>query len=354
LISDTNFLQKIAWFSPLVIAGIWGATLSSALGGILGAPRIFQAMSIDKVTPSFFGVGMGKSNEPRRALILTFILAEMGILIGELDAIARLVSMFYIAAYGFINLAYVLERWSNSDFRPSMKISIWVGIVGFAASIFVMMNLDAMGMLAALVVMFSIYLFLKRKEVHGSMNDVWQSVWTSIMRTSLNRINKKPLTETNWQPNIILFSGGTNVRTYLMEFGLNIAGKQGFLSNFDLVLSEDSEHLFSKPKQKIESDIQDKYTGVFTRRQAVSDLYDGIEMISRNYGFSGVEPNTVMLGWARQTEDPKRFSKMVRRLTKLDMNVILLDYDKKVGWGRKQSIDIWWRGGGHNGIWLSL
>lgn len=349
LISDTNFLQKIAWFSPFVIAGIWGATLSSALGGILGAPRIFQAMSIDKVTPSFFAAGVGKSNEPRRALILTFVLAEIGILIGELDAIARLVSMFYIAAYGFINLAYVLERWSNSDFRPTLKISIWVGIIGFAASIFVMMNLDAIGMLAAFVIMFGIYLFLKRKEVHGSMNDVWQSVWTSIIRTSLNRINKKPLTETNWQPNIILFSGGTNTRSHLMDFGLNIAGKQGFLSNFDLILSKDSDFLFSKANQKISTEVEEQYTGVFTRRQSVSDIYQGIEMISQTYGFSGVEPNTVMLGWARQTEDPIRFSQMVSRLTKLDMNVVLLDFDQKAGWGNKQSIDIWWRGGGHNG-----
>jgi solute carrier family 12 sodium/potassium/chloride transporter 2 len=212
---------------------------------------------------------------------------------------------FILQLMGFINLAYVLERWSNSDFRPSLKISIWVGIVGFAASIFVMMNLDALGMLAALVLMFGIYLFLKRKEVHGSMNDVWQSVWTSIIRTSLNRINKKPLTETNWQPNIILFSGGTNARSHLIDFGLSIAGKQGFLSNFDLVLSKDSEHLFSKPKQKIESEIQDQYTGVFTRRQAVGDLYDGIEMISRNYGFSEWNPIPLCLDGQGRQKIPK-------------------------------------------------
>lgn len=355
LISDTNFLLKVAWFSPLVIAGIWGATLSSALGGILGAPRIFQAMSFDKVTPSFFAKGVGDSNEPRRALILTFILAELGILIGELDVIAGLVSMFYIAAYGFINLAYVLERWSNSDFRPSMRVSIWVGIIGFVASIFVMMNLDAFGMLLAFVIMFGIYAFLKRREVQGNMTDVWQSVWTSIIRSSLNRINKKPLTETNWQPNIILFSGGGNSRSHLMEFGLNIAGKQGFLSNFDLHVNKDSELLFSKAHQKIASDVEDRYVGVFTRRQTVNDIYEGIEMISQTYGFSGVEPNTVMMGWARQTNDPKRFSQLVSRLSKLDMNVVLLDYDKRVGWGKRQSIDIWWRGGGHNGnLALSL
>ncbi len=355
LLTDTNFLIKIAWFSPLVIAGIWGATLSSALGGILGGPRILQAMSQDKVTPVFFGQGVGKNNEPRRALILTFILAELGILIGELDIIAGLVSMFYIAAYGFINLAYVLERWSNSDFRPSLKVSIWVGIIGFIASMFVMVNLDMLGMVAAFGIMFGIYFFLKRREVQGNITDVWQSVWTSIIRTSLHRINQKPLKESNWQPNIILFSGGGNARPHLLEMGVNMVGKQGFLSNFDLHLSEDSEFLFSKSRQKIHTEVEEQYTGVFTRRQSVRNIYDGIEMIAQTYGFSGVEPNTVMMGWARQSNDPLKFSQLVSHLSSLDMNVVLLDYDKKRGWGKRQSIDIWWRGGGHNGnLALSL
>ncbi|NPD45531.1 MULTISPECIES: amino acid permease [unclassified Lentimicrobium] len=355
LLTDTNFLLKIAWFSPFVIAGIWGATLSSALGGILGGPRILQAMSQDKVTPSFFGQGVGKNNEPRRALIATFILAELGILIGELDVIAGIVSMFYIAAYGFINLAYVLERWSNSDFRPSLKISIWIGVIGFVASMFVMINLDMLGMLVAFGIMFGIYFFLKRREVQGNMTDVWQSVWTSIIRTSLHRINQKPLKESNWQPNIILFSGGGNARPHLLEMGVNMVGKQGFLSNFDLHLSQDSEFLFSKSKQKISSEIEEQYTGVFTRRQSVSNIYEGIEMIAQTYGFSGVEPNTVMMGWARESNDPLDFSRLVSRLSSLDMNVVLLDYDKKRGWGKQQSIDIWWRGGGHNGnLALSL
>lgn len=355
LLTDTNFLLKIAWFSPFVIAGIWGATLSSALGGILGGPRILQAMSQDKVTPAFFGQGVGKNNEPRRALIATFILAELGILIGELDVIAGIVSMFYIAAYGFINLAYVLERWSNSDFRPSLKVSIWIGVIGFVASMFVMVNLDMLGMVVAFGIMFGIYFFLKRREVQGNMTDVWQSVWTSIIRTSLHRINQKPLKESNWQPNIILFSGGGNARPHLLEMGVNMVGKQGFLSNFDLHLSQDSEFLFSKSRQKISSEVEEQYTGVFTRRQSVSNIYEGIEMIAQTYGFSGVEPNTIMMGWARQSNDPLNFSRLVSRLSSLDMNVVLLDYDKKRGWGKRQSIDIWWRGGGHNGnLALSL
>ncbi len=58
--SDYNILLKVAFFAPAVVAGIWGATLSSALGGILGGPRILQAMSVDKITPKFFGKGKVK------------------------------------------------------------------------------------------------------------------------------------------------------------------------------------------------------------------------------------------------------------------------------------------------------
>ena len=96
LAENPNILFDIALDKRLVIAGIWGATLSSALGSILGAPRILQATAIDKITPKFFAKGFGKGNEPRNALILTFFIAEAGILIGELNLIARIVSMFFI------------------------------------------------------------------------------------------------------------------------------------------------------------------------------------------------------------------------------------------------------------------
>lgn len=38
--TDYNFLMKMTLYAAPVVAEIWGATLSSALGGILGSPRI--------------------------------------------------------------------------------------------------------------------------------------------------------------------------------------------------------------------------------------------------------------------------------------------------------------------------
>jgi len=169
LLSDYNFLSNIALWAPLVIAGVWAATLSSGLGGILGAPRIMQALSLDKIMPRIFGKGFGINNEPRNALILTFILAEIAILIGELNIVARIVTMFYIAAYGFINLSYTLESWASPDFRPSFTIPKWVSITGFLACFGIMFQLDAMAMIVAIVAMFLVYLYLSKKRAEAGL-----------------------------------------------------------------------------------------------------------------------------------------------------------------------------------------
>ncbi len=350
LIGDSNFINRIAFWSWPVIAGIWGATLSSALGGILGAPRIMQAIAKDKIMPKILGKGYGETNEPRNALIFTFILAELGVLMGELDAIAEVVSMFYIAAYGFINLAFALESWANTDFRPSFKISRWIGIIGFIASFGVMLQLNPVAMFAAFVIMWFIYFILKRRELKSDFGDVWSSVWSSIVRTSLNRLSEKQLTEQNWTPNILLFSGGNKNRPHLIEFGKQLVGKYGFLSNFDLVINKSKDKfIFARNEQIVKDDDSTEIQGFFTRRQTCSDIYSGIEQVASNYGFAGVEPNIVFMGWPRYTENLNRFSKLLQNIKKLDLNIVMMDYDQERGFGDNKQIDIWWRGGGQNG-----
>ncbi len=347
LISDNNILVKIAWFSPLVIAGIWGATLSSALGGILGGPRILQAISKDKITPKIFGKGYGETNEPRNALLMIFAIAEAGILIGNLDIIAGVVSMFYLASYGFINLAYVLEKWASTDFRPSFKINIIFGIIGFVFAFAIMFKLDMLSMFASFAIIGGIYFLLKRRQLKTEYGDVWQSVWTTITRRALSKMNSKEIEERNWKPNILLFTGGTKKRPYLLELGKAVVGKHGILSNFDLYENKNSDLLFTKYEQRVNSD--DDVEGVFTRRQSCNNIYEGIEMISRTYGFSGVEPNTVVMGWGRQSENPVQFVNLINSIADLDLNILLVDYDKNSGFGNKKSIDIWWRGSGNHG-----
>ncbi len=348
LINDSNFLMQVAWFPPLVIAGIWGATLSSALGGILGAPRILQAIAKDKIVPKILSIGYGKNNEPRNALILIFLIAEGGILIGDLNIIAGVVSMFFLASYGFINISYSLESWASVDFRPSFRIPRYIGIIGFVASFIVMFKIDMVSMIFAFILIGAIYLFLRHKNFRNEYGDVWKSVWSSIIRKALKKLESGDIEKRNWRPNIILFSGGANSRPHLIRLGKALLGNQGILSNFDLIEKKSAKTLFPKSKQ-MQTKLDNSEDGIFTRVQDCRDIYEGIETISSTYGFAGVEPNTVLMGWGRQSKDPKRFAQMVETLSQLDQSILMVDYDEEVGFGKKKLIDIWWRGAGNNG-----
>lgn len=347
LINNPNILLEISFFPPLLLAGIWGATISSAIGSILGAPRILQATSQDKITPKIFGKGFGETNEPRNALILTLIIAEAGILIGELNLIARVVSMFFITTYGFLNISSTIEKIASTDFRPSFKIPTWISIVGAITSIILMIELDIVALVGAAIIMGAIFLYLKNKELTLESGDTWEGVWSSILRSGLNRLNRTQTVQRNWRPNIILFSGGLEARPHLIEFGRWLVKKRGILSNFNLIENKNAEQLIRRPKALIEQK-ENHFEGIFSRELEVNDVYEGMETITKLYGFAGIEPNTVMFGWARDSKDPKAFSKLLRVYQKLDYNIFILDYDKDLKFGNNKTIDLWWRGSGNN------
>lgn len=339
--SNNNVLIEFGAVSILVIGGVWGATLSSALGGILGGPRILQAMSLDNITPKAFAKGYGLNNEPRNALFLTFIIAEIGILIGELNVIAELVAMFYMAAYLFINISCFLEQWSSPDFRPKFKIPIWISLIGAIATFLLMIQLNLAATLFAILIMLIIWFWLSRKDLVLGTGDVWFSVWTSIVRTGLKNLQKKAVHRRNWQPNILLFSGGSNNRPHLIEFGKSISGRGGMVSNFDLIKDEKSNALFSKPHQIVKDNLLND-DSIFHRRLYCQNIFKGIETIANTYGFSGIDPNTVLMGWARNTNDPIYFGQMTQKLIDLDYNILYLDFDEKRGFGNYNEISLWW------------
>ena len=68
LLNNSFVILDVA-LSPLLInAGIFAATLSSALGSMMGAPRILQALARDDIFPRLrvFARGSRASNEPRQ------------------------------------------------------------------------------------------------------------------------------------------------------------------------------------------------------------------------------------------------------------------------------------------------
>jgi len=181
---DPQVLQHVALWEPAVLAGLWGASLSSALGAILCAPRILQAMSIDHITPRVFGAGRGATNEPRNALVLAFAIGEAGVLIADLDVVARVVSTVFLALYGSINVTCAIESWANPDFRPRFKIPKLVSIVGAVAALVLMIQLDPLATLGATALLLGLYGALKRRQLRLEGGGTWRGIWSTTVRRS--------------------------------------------------------------------------------------------------------------------------------------------------------------------------
>lgn len=343
--NDPQVLFKIALVPELVILGIWGATLSSAFGSILGAPRILQAISMDKITPSFFAKGAGKTNEPRNALMLAFLIAEAGILIGELDVIARIVSMFFITTYAFLNLASAIESWSSSDFRPAFRIPRFVSILGAMAAFIVMILLDFVALVGAVIVLGLLFFYIKRKELVLESGDAWSSFWTNLAKQALLKLSVEKTEKRNWRPNIILFSGGRHARPHLVELGLAMTGKLGALTDFELIVDSNDR----QPAGIKQAEKSNRKEPQFFKRQFVCDsIENGIKTVTNVYGFSGFEPNTIMMGWSRDVNNAGLLANTLIHLKRKNLNAVFLDYNKQNGFGKKETIDIWWNGKGRH------
>ena len=105
LLNNNLVMKELSFYGPLLVAGIWGATLSSALGALLGAPRTLQALAKDKMLPAFLGKGYGADDEPRLATAISILITFVSILLGDLNAIAPVLSMFFLTSYGLLNFS---------------------------------------------------------------------------------------------------------------------------------------------------------------------------------------------------------------------------------------------------------
>ena len=127
-------MKKTALYSPLIDAGVIAATLSSAMASFLGAPRILQSLASDKIFPFLNCICKRDTDlpdNPRRGVLLSFGIAILTVLAGQLDLIAGVVSMFFLISYGLLNYATYFEAAAESpSFRPRFKwydkrISLW-------------------------------------------------------------------------------------------------------------------------------------------------------------------------------------------------------------------------------------
>jgi amino acid transporter len=333
--SDYNVLRQLSVDHRLVTLGVFAATLSSALGSMLGAPRTLQALAFDGIVPEWLGRGEG---EPRVALGATLLIAESGILLAELDVVGAIITMFFLTCYGFLCLTCGLERWASPDFRPQFKVPIWVSLAGAVACFLVMFQIDALSMFAAIGLMSGTYAVIKRRQLVLGGGDTWGGVWSAVVRMGLMRLQQSAsrTAQRNWRPNMLVV-GRSRAKNPLVDFGRALVGDRGLLTHVHLVEGE-------APRPRQDRIMEEAYPGVFARIQGCEDVYTAVPQLAASFGLAGMETNTVLLGWPREAAQRRRYAHMIDQLLQQDLSVLMLRHDAERGFGKRERIDVWWDG----------
>ncbi|HQV33342.1 MAG TPA: hypothetical protein PKV71_15750, partial [Calditrichia bacterium] len=260
--------------------------------------------------------------------------------------------MFFITTYGFLNLSSALESWASTDFRPEFRIPKTISIIGSLACFLVMILLDFPAMVGATIVLGALFLYLTRKQLTLESGDTWEGVWSSVVRTGLQKLNRRETHLRNWRPNMLLFSGGEQARPHLVELGEWLVRARGMLTDFVLKENPALDSPLSRIRSR-EADGEIPVPGVFSKEMSCQNIYQGIDAVSQVYGFADINPNAILMGWGKNSRDPRQFATLIGHLQARDFNVLLLRYDKGRAFGKHARIDLWWRGGNNNAT-LSL
>ena len=167
-------MERFSFLGPLVLAGIFAATLSSALASLVGSPKTFQAVCRDKIFQGleFFGKGSGPNEEPRRAYVLTFFISTAFILIGQLDLIAPVISNFFLMSYALINYSvFAASLGKSPGWRPSFKYyNMWLSLLGTFVCVGIMFLVNWWAALVTIVIVMTLYKYVAFKKPQVRVN----------------------------------------------------------------------------------------------------------------------------------------------------------------------------------------
>lgn len=345
---------QIAWMGGLFIyPAAWGAILSSAIGSVLSGPRVLQSLSQDGLAPKFLS-RLSKTGQPTIATWITGGVALAAVLLGSLNTVAKFVTVLFLTLYVIINLVAAIEKLvAEPSYRPKVDIPWYVSLIGAAGAFYAMYLISPLALVLALGLEFACYLYFQKRSLEQQWGDVKAGVWLNAVRYSLMRLNQYDTRPRNWRPLMLLFVEDIKERLELVKLAAAFGQKKGVLSISKLVFDHsrpDPAQLRDTKVQMIE-DIRDVGLEAFCEINVVGSLEEGIYNVAKSHGIGGLKTNTVIFGWSDDAEANRRQLKIIRRLSYVGTNIVLVRFNDHEAWKQpsQQYIDIWWSGMENNG-----
>lgn len=347
---ETIVMADQAVYAPLVFAGVMAATLSSALGSMMGAPRVLQAFARDNLFKrlKFLALGSGASNEPRRAIIITFLITQAGVLMGNLNTIAPVITMFFLLTYGTINLASFFESISgNPSFRPTFRFNHWtLSLTGAVSSVAIMVLINWAWALVAIIASGTLYLMIKRAKLIVQWGDVFSGYAYRRARNALLALEKEKYHPKNWRPSLLTLSGVAGSRMHLIKYAHLLSANRGIVSLAQIIVGELAE--LSKKRLAAEKLMRD-----FIRKEKLpavpvvvvdENITDGFKSLLQCHGIGGLKPNILLFGWSNDPKNQDTFSSILQLVRRMKHSCLILSSNREEDSWESPSgaINIWW------------
>lgn len=354
LLNDPLVMERLSLWKPAFLLGVWGATLSSALGSILAAPRVLQALARDRVLPSwltFLEKGSAKTDEPRLGTIVTLGVVIAAVCLGDLNVIAPVLTMFFLTTYLMLNLAAGIEGFlATPSFRPSFQVHWLWSMVGALGCFSVMLLINPLATFCSATIVSGIYFWLRSRELKTTWGDVRRGLWMALLHLGIFQIDPQD-DPRNWRPHILVLSGAPNKRWLLVELANLLTHNRGFVTVASVVPQGSRDWAQqANLEQLIQDSLRKQDIQALVKVVPAADPFDGALKLVETYGFGPLVPNTLLLGASGDPSRLDRYCTMISELHQAKRNVLILRDTPTQPWGQRCGrIDLWWGGLQANG-----
>lgn len=352
-LDETMVWTRIAWLPWLVVPGLLGAILSSAFGSILSAPRTLQALSHDGLAPASFAEVDPATGEPTRALWLSTGVAFLAVLLGDLNAVAAVLTMFFLTTYGTLNLVAAIEGLvGDPGFRPRIRVHWALSLLGALGCLVAMFAIHPLACAVAIIVEVGIYWTLRRRSLEAAFGDVRGGMLLSSARYALMRLRDARMEARSWRPHILVLTTDAVSGIETIRLADGFGQHRGIVTVTTLVLGDVEDHP-ELPAQTtaLRRFVQRHGVEAFCEAVAVPDLADGVLAVAQAHGFAGLESNTVVFAWPEDGREVGLLLGITRKLALLERCTLI---HRHVPGGRGSRIVVWWKGLEHNGDLMLL
>lgn len=353
----TTIMGDFAPAAWTILAGVLAATVSSALASTLGGPRILQRLARDRVLPGLgpFAVGAGPRDNPRPGTLLSAAIALGVVAVGDLNTVAPIISMFFLATYGLINYATWFEiRASSTAFRPRFR---WfdhrVSLAGTLACGAAIVLINPIAGSVAAVVLVGLFRYLRRRNAPDRWSDSAGAYHYTRARWHLRRLTDHPRTR-DWRPcSLVFVPRDPEVRARMLTMASWMEGGAGYTTAVRLVEGEGARTRARAAdiEAALRDELDDVLPGGYARVIATESIDVAVPALVQAHGLGGVRANLAVFGVRDLRAAEERagsYGAMLHACARLGINVAVTNVDAPA-WARfeatprrDRSIAVWW------------